>query len=155
MDDRPIIQDLKRKRLVKRVSLGTLFWPKVDDIPGAVNAVNTAATWALLAAAVTGTIAIYAFFFNSIAGFDGTAFGDAILLTVVGWRIRRFSQGWAIVGLIYWISNMLYKLSTPQTGVSPIGIISILILFGFINGIRGIRAFEKLSKRPELEAKRA
>ena len=127
------------------------FWPRLTTVQSAADTVRNAAAYAYLVAAVTGTLATYAMFYGAVWGFDGWAVGDALFLALVGWRISKFSQPWAIVGVTYWVVNMASKLSTPQLGLRPVGFISILILLGFINGVRGIRAYNSLSKQRDAD----
>ena len=53
-----------------------------------------------------------------------------------------------VIGLAYWIFNMFYKVLNAAEGVRPVGVISIIILLGFISGVRGTFAFSKFSKQP-------
>lgn len=131
------------------------FWPEIIDIHTATKAAEGGVASAAIVAVVTGTIAIYAMFYGPVMGFDGWSLGDALLMVIVGWRIRQLSRPWAVVGLIYWIGNMGTKLVEPQRGLTPVGVVSIIILLGFINGVRGTSAFYKFSKRPEPEQRQA
>jgi hypothetical protein len=36
---------------------------------------------------------------------------------IVGWRIRRFAGAWAVVGPVYWVANVVFKLMNPPGSV--------------------------------------
>jgi hypothetical protein len=117
---------------------------------GAAAAVKSAATWAYLSAALTGAIALYAMFYGPLLGFDGWEIGDALVLALIGWRVSRFSQGWTVISVAYWILSTSAKILEPQAGASPVEAVSILTLFAFINGLRGTRRYQTWTKRLEV-----
>lgn len=125
------------------------FWPRFSTPLRAEQAVRTASATACIVAAITGAVAIYTMVVGPLWGFDGWSIVDALILLLASWRIRKFSQPWAIATIIYWVGNMAVKASHPQPGLAPVGIISILILLGFVNGVRAIRAYNRLTKPPD------
>ena len=54
------------------------------------------------------------------------------------------SRAWATVGLVYWLYNVGLKFMSVLAGAPPtFGIVSIIVLMGFIHGVRGTFAYHR------------
>ena len=110
------------------------LWPQIASSKEAIDAAFQSALWAFLVASITAIIAVVAIFVDHpVIGLDGWALIDAGLFAIIGWRVSKLSLPWAVFGLLYLGISDAVKLSD---GKSP-GIMGLIILFGFVSGVRG------------------
>ena len=126
------------------------FWPAITDVQSAAKAVRDASMYAYWVAAVTASFSVWAMFYGPVLGIDGFGIFDAAAMVFIAWRISNFSETWTTIAILYWGGNILYK-ATTQPELGSVGVVSILILLGFINGLRGVIGFSKFSRRPEVQ----
>jgi hypothetical protein len=104
-------------------------------------------------AAITALFSVLAIFgVQILSGFSATALFDAAIFGVVAWRIYRMSRAWAVVGLVGFVAERGYALYAHGFTVGAGIIVGVVILFAFINGVRGTFAFHKLSTSPPTDA---
>jgi hypothetical protein len=133
--------------------MNSTWWPSVVTQSGAKEAAHQGAGAAILVASVTVLFAILAMFgIRILSGFSATALFDAAIFGIVAWRIYRMSRAWALVGLIGFMAERAYSLYVRGFTVGAGLFVSIVILFAFINGVRGTFAFHKLSKTPAVDS---
>ena len=72
---------------------------------------------------------------------------DAALFAVIGWRIRRMSRAWSIVGLCLYLMEAVVSLGTRDAGV---GVLTIVFVLAYINGLRGVFAYHRYMKGGQL-----
>jgi hypothetical protein len=129
------------------------WWPSVETKSGAKEAAHQGAGAAVFVAAVTALFSILAMFgVQILAGFSPTALFDAAVFGVAAWRIYRMSRAWAVVGLLGFVAERGYALYAHGFNVGVGIIVGVVILFAFINGVRGTFAFHKLSKTPAVDS---
>jgi hypothetical protein len=75
---------------------------------------------------------------------------DAALFAIAAWRIYRMSRAWALLGLLGFVAERAYNLYAR--GLANAGfVVGLVILLGFVNGVRGTYAFHKLgASRPSM-----
>jgi hypothetical protein len=123
---------------------GNGWWPDVSTPEGAALGIRGGSQAALITALFTGIVAATSIGFNEpIMRIDGWSLVDAALLAVVGWRLKRESRAWAIVGVAYWVLSIISRL---MEGAGGFGILSIVILVFLLNGVRGTFAVAKQKK---------
>jgi hypothetical protein len=119
------------------------YWPDIVDAASAANAVKTGYRTAFLVAALTALISIIAIIRGPFLGYDGYSLVDAAVAGIVGWRIMRFSRAWSIVGLCLWALSMGVELTSSRFVFSAVDVVRIIVLFAFINGVRGTFAHQR------------
>jgi hypothetical protein len=129
------------------------WWPSVETKSGAKEASHQGAGAAIFVASVTALFAVLSMFgVQILAGYSPSALLDAAAFGIVAWRIYRMSRAWALVGMLGFIAERAYSLYARGFAAGAGSIVSIVILFAFINGVRGTFAFHKLSKAPPVDA---
>lgn len=124
---------------------GRWYWQDVSSLEGAQKAINSGWYTAATVTGLTTVAAALAIFSGSaVGGIDGSALVDACLAGIITWRIWRKSRAWSVVGLVYWILSVALKLASGVSGA--VGAVSIIVLLGFINAVRGTFAYAKLRK---------
>jgi ABC-type polysaccharide/polyol phosphate export permease len=121
------------------------YWPKIEDEPSAEAATKPAVGASCFVAAVTGLLAVLSIFYHKpIVGLDGWGLVDAIIFALIAWRISKVSRAWAVVGLLMYLLEVGYKLATNPS--SALGIVTIIFILTYINGIRGTFAYHQYRK---------
>jgi hypothetical protein len=113
------------------------FWPDVFDVKSAKSAAKQGWQAAFVVSSLTAVISLIAAVRGSFLGYDAWSFIDSVFTAIIGWRIMRMSRVWAFVGLTYWILNVAARAINPTGTFSAVSIVTIIILFAFINGVRG------------------
>jgi hypothetical protein len=122
------------------------FWPDVTDLESARATAKRGWQAAFVVSSLTAIIASIAAVRGPFLGYDAWSFVDAAFTAVIGWRIMRMSRAWAVVGLAYWLVNLASRAIDPSSvRLSGMGV-AIIMLFGFINGVRGTFAHRRLQK---------
>jgi hypothetical protein len=136
------------EHVTERESRFRIFWPKVDSLYGAQEAITLAqwacfvkaamaAVGALFLASPTGDASQLLFAsFAAWVGIDGTItlFGAA-LFALLGFRVGRRSRLGAILSLVLLAGTF-----------SVVGALTPFIVVGLLNGVRGTFAHHKLSR---------
>jgi len=138
----------KITREMKHKTKGTYLWPSLTTAAEIEHTITQAAYWAFATAVITGLIGgLSAVMGTAVGPFDGTALLDAAIWAVIGWRIRRYSQPWAISGVLLWVAGNLTKLdwSFETHRSPPIGIVTAFCGLALINGVRALRAYDRLT----------
>ena len=116
------------------------IWPRITDEASATIAVNQAMIYAVFLTMVTAGIVIASVVSgHAIGGFDGWNSVDVALIGVIAFGLRRRSRVAAMAGVSFWLLSAAGKLADGQRP----GIITVVILLGFIAGIRGTFALAK------------
>lgn len=118
------------------------FWPDVDTIGGADNAI-TLGYWGAFFAA--GLVAFMALFGGNLLGLLG-----AVLYALCGVGIWSKWRTAAVVATLLFLPNAVFSLVSGPV----IGVLTIFILIGLVNGLRGTFMRAKLSRAAQPEAAR-
>jgi len=125
-------------------SPGGWLWPNVSEQDGAMKAIKGASQAAFIVSGITALVAVIALVGGKpVAGFEGWALVDAILMAVAGWRITKHSRAWAVVALVYWTGASVARVLSVSA-VGAFGVVTIIILLAFVGGVRGTFALHKL-----------
>lgn len=68
---------------------------------------------------------------------------DIILFAFVAIGVWRLSKIWSVIGLVLYLFEVDWNLSHGRTGSI---VVTLLILYAFINGVRGTFAYHRLSR---------
>lgn len=125
-----------------RQSRWRIFWPEVESLAGAGEAIQLG-YWVAFLAAALGTIT------SLIPGFGigVTGLFDAALYAICGVGIRRGWRTAAVVGLLLCATNIVFALSRG----GGVGVLTVFIFVGLINGVRGTFVQSRLSRAPRPE----
>ena len=127
------------------------FWPEISDLPGAVKASDrgfVAAVWVAASTALVATIALL--LKSHFLGITAWAYIDVVIFGIVAWRIKRRSPFFAVAGLVLFVIEKILQFTHPQ-GTGAGIFLAIVILFCFINGVRGTIAYRRFSREEALE----
>lgn len=128
------------------MALGRGEWFLTIDRPeNATRAMHYGSGAAVIFALVTAVINGAALYLGyPVMGAHGWGLIDAALLAVIAWRVWRLSLPWAIVGLVMFTLEVLYKFS-HSTSILRSGIVG-AFLWGpcFVNAVRGGLYLRKL-----------
>lgn len=122
---------------------GSWFWPDVSDLDGAKDATRYGMWCAALVSGVTWLFAVLSLFGVRMMGITPAAIVDAILFAGIGYGLYRFSRFAAVAGFVLFLIEKIFMLI--KTGsILGVGVLGVIILFGFLNGMRGAFAYHKL-----------
>jgi hypothetical protein len=123
------------------------WWPDVSDRNGAEKAIMDGFGAAAFVATVTALVALISIFLHKpILGIDGLGLFDATVFAAIGFGIYRKSRASAVAGLVVYVVERVYMMSTngaPASGV----VLSFFLTMGFVHGIRGTFAYRKFSSQ--------
>lgn len=128
---------------------GNRLWPNVDTLENAKKAAHEAAGVAIFIAAVNAIVAVLILFEVKLLNGDWWAFLiSGVLAACIAWRMWKLSRAWAIVGLVWWLSEIAFTVySGLRDSKYPQGAhMKIILLVGFIHGVRGTFAYHRLSR---------
>ena len=116
------------------------WWPAIYNETSARKAAGTGATCAYVVAGVTALLATISIF-APLSFIDPTAFVDAALAAFLGFMIqRKVSRIAALAALVMFVGERVYGVVTQGPASGGI-VLAIILLFGFISGIRGTFAW--------------
>lgn len=116
------------------------LWPDVRDAESARVAARQAFQVAAIVAALDAVFGVMALAGVKVGPFDAWILFDGSLFAVVAWRTYRPSKVWSVIGLALMLAEMGYKVAAQPTTV---GAISVFLLLGSINGVRGAFAYSR------------
>jgi hypothetical protein len=125
------------------------FWGKVNTPDEAIELAKSGAAAAFICAAVTAVAALAAMFgYALMPGFNGWALLDAALFAGLGWGVWRLSRIAAILALaLYLVERAMMFSQTP----SHLGVITVMFIIFFVNGVRGTVAYHRLRRESGAE----
>jgi hypothetical protein len=125
------------------MNAGSWFWPDVSDMGGAEDACRLAKWCAVAVAGLTAILALVSITGPSIAGLRPFAFVDAAIFAVIAFGLEKQSRVAAVAGFVLYLSERIYMVATTGS-ILGAGALGIVILIGFLNGIRGAFAIARL-----------
>lgn len=129
--------------LYNRQSRWRTFWPQVDSLAGAEEAINLG-YWAAFLAAVLGAVTSLIPAFG--VGLSGLF--DATLYAVCGVGIWRKWRSAAVMGLLLCVANIVFSLARG----GGVGVLTVFIFVGLLNAVRGTFLRARLSEGPDNNA---
>jgi hypothetical protein len=120
------------------------YWPDVSDIDGARDATRYGMWCAILVAGVTALLSLLAFSGTRIMGVTPVSLIDAAIFAAIAFGLSRYSRFAAVAGFTLYLIEKIYAFVVTGS-VLGVGVLGIVILFGFLNGMRGAFAYQKLS----------
>jgi hypothetical protein len=131
--------------LGERRSRWRVFWPEVDDIDGANEAIRLCCWFVFVAAALSGAAVVLGLPFGTI---NTAALANVLVMSVIGLGVRRKWRTVAVGGTVLQVVGIIVAVSRR---LLP-GVVDVFVLLALINGIRGTFAFATLSKAATAEA---
>jgi len=130
----------------KKQAQGSGWWPSVETEEEAKGAAHQGAGAAVCVASVTALFSVLAMFnIRILPGFSPLSLVDAGLFAFMAWRIYRMSRAWALVGLLGYVSERAYSIYAGGSTATAGWVVGVVILLGFVNGVRGAFAYHRLS----------
>ncbi len=115
---------------------GSWFWPDVSDMEGAEDPCRLAKWCAVAVAGLTAILALISITGPSFAGIRPFAFVDAAIFAAIAFGLEKQSRLAAVAGFALYLSERIYMI--VHTGsILGAGVLGVVILIGFLNGIRG------------------
>jgi hypothetical protein len=125
------------------VNSGSWYWPDVSDQDGAKDAMRLGMWCAIFVAGTTFLFALLSFFGIRLMGISPSAILDAALFAAVAYGLSKFSRFAAVAGFMLFLLEKIYALMITGNFLG-VGALGIVILIGFLNGVRGAFAYHKL-----------
>jgi hypothetical protein len=126
------------------------WWPTISDRASAEEAVKVGFWAAMFVAGVTAIVATIALVSGeAVMSIKASAYLDAVLFLIIGWRIRNHSRVFSVLGLLLFIAE---KAMLAKTQGSTGWFMAIFILLGFITGARGAFAYHRYKQKDPLPA---
>ena len=119
---------------------GSWFCPDVSNMEGAEDSCRLAKWCAVAVAGLTALLALVSIAGPSIAGIRPFAFVDAAIFGVVAFGLEKQSR---VAGFALYLCERVYMIVTTGS-ILGAGALGIVILIGFLNGIRGAFAIARL-----------
>lgn len=124
---------------------GHWWWPMISDQPSARNAAMTGATCSFIVAAFTGALALVSIF-KPLSFIKPFAMVDAGAIAILGLMIRKkLSRIAAVAALTIFVAERGY-IGIQYGFGKAVGVVTIILLLGFIAGVRGTFAYQKYRK---------
>lgn len=122
---------------------GSWFWPDVSDLDGAKDAAHYGMWCAILVAGVTAIFVVLSFFGTRLMGITPAALLDVALFAAIAYGLSKYSRFAAVAGFVLFLIEKIYAFVVTGS-ILGVGVLGVIILFGFLNGIRGAFAYQKL-----------
>lgn len=129
----------------RKTKPANMWWPDVGTLDQAITASNGGFMVAMLVAAINAVVATISLVqHTAIAGIDANGYVDAGLFALAGWGIRCRSRVAAIAGLLFFLLEKVYQFTTQPKALMGLWL-AIIILVGFVGGVRGTFAYHRLA----------
>jgi hypothetical protein len=122
---------------------GSWYWPDVSDQEGAKDAMRLAMWCAILVAGMTGLFVVFSFFGVRLMGITPAALLDVALFAATAYGLYKHSRFAAVAGFVLFLLEKIYAFVTTGS-ILGVGVLGVIILIGFLNGVRGAFAYQKL-----------
>jgi hypothetical protein len=119
------------------------YWPDVSDLDGAKSACRSGMWCGIIVAGITGVFALLAIAGVKSLPVDGSALFDAALFGGIAFGLSRCSRFAGVAGFVLFLLERIYMIA-KMGFVFGTGIFGIVLLLGFLNGMRGTFAYNKL-----------
>jgi hypothetical protein len=122
---------------------GSWFWPDVSDVDGAKDAAHYGMWCAILVAGFTALFVVLSFLGTRLMGVTPAALVDVALFAAIAYGLSKYSRFAAVAGFVLFLIEKIYAFVVTGS-ILGVGVLGVIILFGFLNGIRGAFAYQKL-----------
>jgi hypothetical protein len=122
---------------------GSWYWPDVSDLDGAKDATRFGMWCAILVAGVTALFVVLSFFGIRFMAITPAALLDAALFAAIAYGLSKYSRFAAAAGFALFLVEKIYAVVATGS-ILGAGVLGVVILFGFLNGVRGAFAYQKL-----------
>ena len=122
------------------------MWPKIKDKDGA----RKVAKWGFHASWIISAITTFQILFDysspSLVSYPMTYWGfvDVALFGLAAFMIRRMSRGWAVFALVLYFAEIEWAVRFGRIEASIIA--TLIIIYAFVNGVRGTFAYHRFLK---------
>lgn len=121
-----------------RQSRWMIFWPSVDSLAGAEEAIRLG-YWAAFVVAVLGTVTVA---ISALQGGSIIGLVEAAIFGACGLGIQRKWRSAAMLGFLLFSTNVALSIF----GGRGIGVVAVFLFVGFLNGLRGTVAHVSLAR---------
>jgi len=119
------------------------IWPKIIDTESARKSAYQGVYASFFVAGSTLILLGLSYQGFNPMNLDAYSIIDVVIFAIIGWRIYAMSQTAAIIGLAFYILEQIYLFN--EFGFS-MNAMRIIIIFAFVNSIRGTYAFNVFQK---------
>jgi hypothetical protein len=123
------------------------IWPTIVDDVSARKAARNGFASCMWVAGLSLMAGILSLFGIKIGNFDAWIIVDASMFAIIGWRVYKLSRTWAVLGLILFLAEIYYKVASGER--AGIGVVTVILLLGFFNGVRGTFALHRFEAAPQ------
>jgi hypothetical protein len=122
---------------------GGWYWPDVSDLDGAKDATKYGMWCAIIVAALTAVVSVLTIMGMGIRGISNYTLVDALVFVGIAYGLSRYSRFAAVAGFVLYLAEKIYTYVVTGS-ILGVGVLAIVVLFGFLNGMRGAFAYQKL-----------
>jgi len=124
------------------------LWPDVVDLESATAAGREGTAAAFIVSGITTLFAVLSYF-DVLDVVSPWALVDAGAMALLGFFIHRMSRSAAVIALVWFIVARIQGAVTH--GFASNVLLGLILLAGFISGIRGIFAYHRFARRTGLK----
>jgi hypothetical protein len=123
---------------------GSWYWPDVSELDGAKDATQVG-MWCAVAVAGFTVISVFLpfVFFIGVPKSAPATLADGVVFGAIAYGISRYSRFAAVAGFVLFLLEKIYTYVVTGT-ILGVGVVGVILLIGFLNGVRGAFAFHKL-----------
>jgi hypothetical protein len=126
------------------------WWPIISDQISAKKAAATGAECAFVVAGITGIAAVVSIF-TPLDFAEPSSLADALVIALLGFLIqRKASRIAAVTAMVLFVGERIYAGIEHGFGAA-VGVLAVILLLGFISGVRGTFAYHAYRRRSDKE----
>lgn len=125
---------------IKPKSTKNFWWPEITDLESAKKVAYYGVWAALINAGLTTLFVILSFFGVNLFNTNALTLIDVAIFLIIAFGIYKLNRIAAVAGLLFYLFEIVVTILTVG---SSIGILGVVLLFLYINSIRGTFAYQK------------
>ena len=122
---------------------GSWYWPDVSDLDGARDSTRYGMWCAIIVAALTAGLSVLTIMGMGIRAISAYALIEAFAFAGIAYGLSRYSRFAAVAGFVLYLADKIYAYVATGS-ILGVGVLAVVVLFGFLNGMRGAFAYQKL-----------
>jgi hypothetical protein len=97
---------------------------------------------AILVAALTAGLSVLTIMGMGIRAISAYALVEALVFAGIAYGLSRYSRFAAVAGFVLYLADKIYAYVVTGS-ILGVGVLAVVVLFGFLNGMRGAFAYHK------------
>lgn len=130
---------------------GSWFWPDVSTLDGAEDACRLAKWCALAISGLAALPVLFALISMRFTVASVATLLEAAIFGAIAFGLEKHSRVAAVAGFVLYLADRIYMIAHTGSFLGA-GALGIVILIGFLNGMRGAFAIARLKNHAEAAA---